>query len=121
MVSSAICVGSTVDSVALSLSYISRFLQDKRLPKGFLIAADEAYHSIEFVVALIPRSMANRYQDGSNFCFSSHRVHVEQALGRKHGKWGLLWRPLQFNIQTYLIIVNTAMRMENHCINGGDA
>lgn len=119
--SSAIRVGSTVDNAALFHSNIGQFLLHEGLPDGFWIAGDEAYRCSKYIITPIPRSMANKYQDGFNFCLSSHLVHVEQAFGRLKSRRGILWRPLQFNLQTPLLIVNTAMRLENVCINSGDA
>lgn len=64
--------------------------------------------------------MANRYQGVFNVRFSSHLIHISQAFGLMKGRLGVLCKPLQCTQQLYLIIVKTAMRLENPCINCGD-
>lgn len=115
--SSAICKGATHDSVALDLSHIGKYLREGKLPKGFWIADDGAYSATESFVIPFKRSIATKYQDGYNFFQSSHRIHVEQAFGMLMKRWGILWRPLKFDLKRATMIINVSMQLHNFCIN----
>jgi hypothetical protein len=55
-------------------------------------------------------------RDAYNFYHSSHRVHVEQAFGRR---WGILWSSLRYDLPRNGVIVGAAMRLQNWCIDEG--
>lgn len=117
MAVSAMCVGSTHDSLAFELSSVAHYIKSGHLPLGFWIAADDAYRCSEHIITPFSRSTAGRYQDSFNFFQSSHRIHVEQAFGFLKKRWGILWRPLGFEMRTNVKIVPTAMLLHNFCVN----
>lgn len=114
---SAICAGSTHDSVALELSSIGKYLKDGLLKIGFWIAGDDAYSVSENLIVPISRAVTSVVQDGFNFFHSSHRIHVEQAFGILKKSWGILWRPLHFNLHKATLTISVAMRLQNFSIN----
>lgn len=114
---SAVCKGSTHDSVALDISHIGRYLREGKLPRGFWIAGDEAYSPTESLIVPFRKSLASKYENAFNFFLSSHRMHVEQAFGILKNRWGILWRPMKHNLCRVTKIVNVAMQLHNFCIN----
>lgn len=114
---SAVCKGSTHDSVALDISHIGQYLRESKLPRGFWIAGDEAYSPTESLIVPFRKSLASKYESAFNFFLSSHRMHVEQAFGILKKRWGILWRPMKHNLGRVTKIVNVAMQLHNFCIN----
>jgi len=43
-------------------------------------------------------------------------MHVEQAFGVLVARWGILWTPLQFDLQRSTQIVDVALKLHNYCI-----
>ena len=44
-------------------------------------------------------------------------MHVEQAFGMLVGRFGILWRPLCFSLETNTKIVLAAMLLHNFCLD----
>ena len=119
---SALCVGATHDSLSHEISGLGKFLRDGRLPPPFWIAADEAYVCTEFLLtpfssSSFDRSNLSKYKDSFNYFQSSLRMHVEQAFGVLVGRFGILWRPLSFSLETNTRIVLATMLLHNFCID----
>lgn len=110
-----------MDRGALELSNIGWFLELEGLPQGFWIAGDQGYICSNCISTPIASSMANRYQDAFNYFLSSHCVLSEQAIGSLKGRCGILWQPIQYNLQKCLVIVNTAMLLHNLTVNMGES
>lgn len=110
---SAMCVGSTHDSLAFQLSGMGRFIACGGLPKGYWIAADDAYGCSEQVINPFGRSTASKYLDSFNFFHSSHRIHVEPAFGMITSRWGILGKPLSFEMRVNTAVVPAAMLLHN--------
>lgn len=120
---SAKCAGPTHDSVAFGVSSYANQLKLGKLPRGFWIAADEAYSCDEYVINPVPSANAepDSPADGFNFYFSSLRIHIEQSFGILLSRWGILWRPLQFTLAQNLRAVQLAMLLHNYCVDAGDS
>ena len=118
---SSLTVGRAYDALAFRLSSLNSFLEAGKLPKGFWVAADEAYRVSDYIIIPFSRSKASIYQDGFNFFQSSHRLHVEQAFGILKNRWGIMWRPLKNEMEKAVKIMPAAMKLHNFCIdnNGG--
>lgn len=114
---SAICKGSTHDSIALELSSIGRYLNYGILKLGYWIAGDDAYSVSENLVVPISRSVANVVQDAFNFYQSSHRINVEQVFAILKNIWGNLWRSLRSNLCKATLIISVAVRLRKFMIN----
>ena len=114
---SSLAVGGTHDSLAFRLSSLSSFINAGNLPRGFWIAADEAYRCTNYIIIPFSRPSASLYQDGYNFFQSSHRLHVEQAFGILKNRWGILWRPLKHDMENAVKITPAAMKLHNFCID----
>ena len=90
---SAICRGSTHDSLAHAVSALGRYLESDELSSEFWIAGDEAYVCTESLITPVPSSQAGVYEDAFNFYHSSYRIHVEQAFGMLVNKHKLFAEP----------------------------
>jgi len=112
------CVSSTHDSLSYSVSDLSTFLRNGGLPRGFWIAADDAYECTETLITPVPRRRAPIWslEDSFNFYHSSLRMHVEQAFGILVARWGILWTPLRFDLHRATRVVDVALRLYNYCI-----
>ena len=114
---SAICKGSTHDSLAHSVSSLGRFLAAGLLNKDFWVAGDEAYSCDESLLTPFPASMirGHPFRDAYNFFQSSLRIHVEQAFGFLVSKWRIL-RELEYSLEVCIEIIMVTMMLHNYCI-----
>lgn len=92
-------------------------LRSSKIPSGFWIAGDDAYSATESLDIPFKRSLTSKYQDAYNFFQSSQRIHVEQAFRMLMKHWGILWRPLKFNLKRATQIINVAVLLHNVCPN----
>jgi DDE superfamily endonuclease len=119
--SSVVC-GSTHDSLALRASCIGQKLYTTGLPSGYWVAGDAAYVCSESV--LVPFSATHLqhedegvWRDSFNFFQSSLRVHVEQTFGMFVHRFGILWRPLEFDLPRASRMVSACALLHNHIID----
>jgi DDE superfamily endonuclease len=119
---SSIVSGSTHDSLAFRASCIGRKRYATGLPSGYWVAGDVAYVCSESV--LVPFSEANLqhedegvWGDSFNFFQSSLRVHVEQTIGIFLHRFGILWRPLEFDLPRSGRIVSACALIHNYIID----
>lgn len=119
---SAKCAGPTHDSVAFSVSSYAARLASEGLPRGYWIAADDAYICTESVITPVQGSDAapGSAADAFNYYQSSHRMHIEQAFGYMIARWGILKRPLRFALAENVRIVQLSMVLNNFCIDNAD-
>lgn len=66
------------------------------------------------------RSQLGTPEDAFNFDLSSLRMHIKQAFGVLVSRWGILWRPLKFNLDTNVKIIEAAVKLHNFCIDQRD-
>lgn len=94
--------GCTFDAVEFSVSTLAKRLQAEGLLTGYWVAADPDYVRENGLLTLWKKAALRGehgvYCDSVNFWQSSHRMHVEQALGVLVNRWGILWRPLKFSV-----------------------
>ena len=120
---SAKCASPTHDYVALAVSSFDADIQDIGLPNGYWIAADDAYHCDDLIITPVPknRSPPDSPEDGFKFYMSSYRKHIDQSFGMLMACWGILWRPLQFNLRQNVRIITLGMLLHNFCIQLKDS
>lgn len=115
---SAICCGSTHDSLAHSVSSLREYLDSGKLQEPFWIAGNEAYMCTNSLVTPVSGNAVGDFEDGFNFYHYSLRMHVEQAFGMLTKKWGLL-KKLFFGVTDSANIVRIAMKLHNFCLDHG--
>ena len=115
---SAVCVGSTYDSLAFSRSSLASELANGLLPEPFYIVDDDAYNALDYLLTPISPRLAgpNSPEDAYNFFQSSLRMHVEQAFGQLMARWRLLGMSLKYSIHLNGAIFQAAMALHNFCI-----
>jgi DDE superfamily endonuclease len=121
MYMSAICVGSTHDSVAWAVSKLVLLLVKGAMILGYWIAGDVAYECANGIVTPWPLSKVcdSTYgveRDSFNFFHSSTRMHVEQAFGILLARFGILWKPLCFQVSKVPVILTYCMALHNFCL-----
>ncbi len=119
---SAIHEGSSHDSTAFGSTRLGLYLKDKGFPtdsKGvrFFIAGDEAYSTFDFIVCPWGGRNLAIFQDSFNYWQSHLRIHIECAFGELVQRWGILWRPLAFNLKQSIQIIQVLARLHNLCVN----
>jgi hypothetical protein len=116
---SALTAGATHDNLAFSVSNLSEALTNNALPDGYWIAGDETYQCSDSLLTPWPSSLArdDSAKDAFNFYQSSLRIHIEQSFGQLVRRFGILWRPLQFNIHSVFEIVHACMCVHNFLID----
>jgi DDE superfamily endonuclease len=120
MFASALCLGSTHDSVAFAASSFSTFLQrspNDGLPQGFFIAADEAYSCSDRVLTPWPGRGLPCEKDCFNFWLSSARIHIEQSFGMLVGRWGIFWRLIRCSVVRASQIILVRMKLHNFIVD----
>lgn len=124
MYMSAMCAGSTNDCTAFAVSGLGRRLKSTGVLPGFWIAGHAAYECRDGALspwsktALQCQRMGDA-RDAFNFFHSSSRVHVEQSFGILVARFGILWRPLRFDLTKVPLILSACMRIHNFCIDHG--
>jgi len=89
--------GSCHDSTAFSVSGLERHLSnDSCLPRGFWVAADDAYTASMRGLTPWPCRRLLWERDAFNYWQSSPQIFVEQTFGQLVGQWGILWKPMRF-------------------------
>ena len=114
---SAICKGSTHDSLAHSVSSFGIYLAAGLLNKDYWVAGDEAYSCDKSLLTPFPASMirGHPFRDAYNVFQSSLRIHVEQAFGFLVSKWRIL-RELEYSLEVFIEIIMVTMMLHNYCI-----
>lgn len=74
------------------------------------------YGFIDYSLPCIKRDA----EDAFNFYLSSLRIHVEQAFGIMVARWGILWKPLAFDLHRNTRIICAIMKLHNFCIDEKD-
>jgi DDE superfamily endonuclease len=102
---SANCVGSTHDSLSYACSVLGRKLADTVGDNmhGFWNAGDAAYDcqngvSTPWAKVQLQHETEGIWRDSFNFFHSSLRMHAEQDFGMLVARFGILWRPVKFNV-----------------------
>ena len=114
---SAICKGSTHDSLAHSVSSLGRYLAAGLLKKDFWVAGDEAYSCDESLLSPFPASMirGHPFRDAYYYFQSSLRIHVEQDFGFLVSKWIILCE-LEYSLDVCIEIIMVTMMLHHYCI-----
>jgi DDE superfamily endonuclease len=120
MIASALCPGSTHDSVVFAVSSLSTFLQrspNDGLPQGFFVAADEAYSCSDRVLTPWPGRGLPCEKDCFNFWLSSARIHIEQSFGMLVGRRGVVWRRIRWSVVRASQIIVVCMKQHNFIVD----
>ncbi|GFH61171.1 hypothetical protein CTEN210_17647 [Chaetoceros tenuissimus] len=117
------CKGSEHDSTAFKKTT----LHDKLLLRfrdllamGFYIVGDSAYAIRSFLLTPFDNALPNSAKDSFNYHHSTCRIWVECAFGEIDMRWGIFWKPLQFDLDKNLKVIDAAMRLHNYLVQNRD-
>jgi len=110
--------GSCHDSTAFSVSGLEKHLSnDSCLPRGFWVAADDAYTASIWVLTPWPGRLLLWERDAFNYWQSSSRIFVEQTFGQLVGRWGILWKPMRFPLPVVTKTLRVCAKIHNFLID----
>lgn len=92
------------------------------LPFPFHWVGDAAYVDSPSMMTPYPGIKlheTNPPKDWFNFWQSQLRITIERTFGIFIGRWGILWKPLRFNLKNTIKILETLCRLHNFAINRG--
>ena len=101
-------VGTTHDSLAFEGTALGQAVYNGELPAPYFLGADNAYVQTDSVIG--PGG-------GSDYDFeqSSNRMTVECTFGILVRRWGVLWRPLEFDPDRRTAVISACIRLHNFC------
>jgi len=109
----------THDSVAWGGTQLGKEVSSGRFPKQYCFLGDSAYNVGPSMLTPYPGSHLPSSQDGYNWQQSSLRMCIECAFGMLIRRWGILWRPLEGEVDRRSLVVGACMLFHNHCIDCG--
>ncbi|GFH49993.1 hypothetical protein CTEN210_06469 [Chaetoceros tenuissimus] len=117
------CKGSEHDSTAFKKTTLHNKLLSKfqeLLAMGFYIVGDSAYAIRSFLLTPFDNALPNSAKDSFNYHHSTCRIWVECAFGEIDMRWGIFWKPLQFDLDKNLKVIDAAMRLHNYLVQNRD-
>jgi hypothetical protein len=115
--------GAEHDSTAFKSTNLYSLLsqQRERLQRnGFYIIGDSAYGIATFLLTPFDNSKPYSPEDAYNFYHSSSRIIVECCFGKIDARWGIFWKPLEFDLDKNIVVIDAAMRLHNFIVNFRD-
>lgn len=121
--------GSTNDITAYKQTNLYKWFVRKLIPECWHMVLDEAYGSIGGNQHLTPftkhqlrnarETSEEKYEQMKAFnnFLSSQRITIERAFGLYIRKWGILWKPLEYDLVTNTLIVIVCAKLHNVSIN----
>ena len=112
--------GAEHDSTAFKNSSLYKWLTSNwrwLKDRGFYFIGDSAYSLKSFLVTPFDGVMHGTPEDDFNFFHSSSRISVECAFGEIDLRWGILWRPLGFNMKHNINTIDACLRLHNFIVD----
>jgi hypothetical protein len=119
--------GGTNDIIAYQMTDIYMAVMEGEFPEWVTFALDEAYsscgglHLTPFSIHMLRR--AKRTNLGLyymmlafNNVLSSQRITIERAFGILIRRWGILWKPISFELRKIPAIVRACVMLHNVCV-----
>jgi AcrR family transcriptional regulator len=111
-------VGSTNDAPAFDSSDLKPMNESLEFPYHWV--GDNAYPLTETMMtpfAGLNLHMLHPEQEGYNFFQSQMRIIAEQCNGMLIQRFGILWKPLRFDLHFAVQIIHACCRLHNFCLN----
>jgi hypothetical protein len=109
------CTGATHDSLAFECTSLYRKLH--KLPEGCFIIGDEAFVCTDKVLTPWPYRSLDPWRDSFNYHLSRMRQDIERAFGILVQRWCIFWRPLRMAMSKWSLVIVTAMKLHNYCMD----
>jgi hypothetical protein len=110
-------VGSTNDAKAFETSSLKALCDN--LPFPFHLNGDPAYTSSETMMVPYPGTNLHElfpYKESFNFFHSQIRIYIECTFGIFVRRWGILWKPLAFDMDFMFELIHALCRLHNLCV-----
>ena len=117
---SMLCRGAEHDSSAFKQCSLHKALQRKwnwLREKGCFILGDSACALRSYLLTPFDRTVHGTAKDNYNFFHSSSRICVECAFGEIDMRWGILWKPLKFNLVNSIQVIDACLRLHNFIVD----
>ena len=99
-------VGEMSDTTPLNYNGIQLYL-----------IGDSAYALRPFLLCPYDKAEPGSAEDVFNFMLSSNRIFVECAFGEIDARFGIFWRPLQFDLCRHRFIIDACLRLHNFIVD----
>jgi len=119
--------GSTSDITAYKQTALYRRWRDDPLLKPYHMVLDAIFSSIGGDQHLTPYSkeqlrrarIAGKYIEyrAYNAIQSGERITIEGAFGKFIRRWGFFWKPIEYDIDTTILIARVCAKLHNLCID----
>ena len=120
--------GGTNDIIAYQMTDIYKRATDNLFPPWATFVLDEAYsscggmHLTPFSFNQLRRAketneLQYRKMLAFNNVLSSQRITIERAFGILVRRWGILWRPIAFNLAKAATIARVCAMLHNVCVD----
>ena len=109
-------VGSTNDAKAFETSSLKALCDN--LPFPLHLLGDPAYTSSESMLVPFPGTNLHEkepYKESFNFYHSQIRINIECTFGIFVRRWGILWKPLAFDLDFTFELIHALCRLHNFC------
>lgn len=110
--------GSTHDATAIAGTKLYDVLSKSLLPPWAHVVGDDAYSNTGHLLTPYSGTVTPE-QDSFNFYHSSCRIVVEQTFGILVNRWGILWSPIKFSVQTATEIIMVCCKLHNYIAEKG--
>ena len=81
------------------------------------LIGDSAYALRPFLLCPYDKAEPGSAEDVFNFMLSSNRIFVECAFGEIDARFGIFWRPLQFDLCRHRFIIDACLRLHNFIVD----
>eukprot|EP01040_Poterioochromonas_malhamensis_P004410 gene4410-4727_t len=108
--------GSTNDAMAFQTSDLKGLCEAQSFPYHWI--GDLAYPLLSSLMTPFAGAGLSEDKDSFNFYLSQLRITIERVFGILVQRWGILWKPLKFNLSFAVEIVHACIRLHNYCLHG---
>lgn len=107
-------VGSTNDGSAFATG-LQQICDQQVFPYHW--NGDNAYSASRTMMVPIMGASLTHLEDAFNFYHSQVRIRIECTFGIFVRRWGILWKPLRFDVPKCAAVVQACCRLHNFCID----
>jgi hypothetical protein len=95
-------------------------VEEPNWPSDFYVIGDEAFVCTNNFLTPHSGSGLGPWKDAFSFYLSSMRQCVEQSFALLIQRWGILWRPFQFDFSCWTKVLMAKAKLHNYCIDETD-
>jgi hypothetical protein len=112
----ASCPGSSNDQFVWNLCELNHRIQQGQMPGKYFIIADEGLVCTNYLLTPYSGRRLSVEHDSWNYHLSALRQCIERAFGILVKRWGIFWRPFEFDMVHWATVVSVCMKLHNICV-----